>query len=511
MKQIKYKYTRGQYLIAKERLTNPHWRINNLYKVVDKTGNKVTFKLNWAQEDLYRNTWYCNIVLKARQLGMSTYVGLLFLDRCFFNDNMSAGIIAHTREDAEILFRRIKLAYEEMPKELKAIRPAVVESARELKFNNGSSVRVGTSMRSSTLNYLHVSEFGKICAHYPEKAEEIITGSLNTLAPGQFIFIESTAEGAGSYFYDMCQLAQKHQQDQYKLGQLDFKFHFYPWWKEPGYILPQFIQPNPEIQDYFNKLEMEGINLSGAQQAWYIKKYEILGDNIFSEFPSTPQEAFQTGASGLFYGKLLTTCRMEKRIGNVPYDTFAPVHTAWDLGIGVSGYSAIWFFQICGREIHLIDFYQTNGLSLTELIAYVKQKPYVYGEHLMPHDIGVHEFSYGHSRLQVARNLGIEPIIANKDPEKPVLTVVEGVETVKSIFPRCWFDEKKCKEGILALESYRKEWDDRLAKWSDKPVKDTNCHAADAFRMMAVGLRKMSAGPPSVENDMGALIKYWGT
>lgn len=129
--------------------------------------------------------WYCNLILKARQLGISTFVSLLFLDRCLFNSNQHAGIIAHTREDAEQLFRRVKFAYDSLPIEIKALRMANTDKARELQLSNGSTLRVGTSMRSSTLQYLHISEFGKICAKYPDKAREIVTGALNAIAPGQ--------------------------------------------------------------------------------------------------------------------------------------------------------------------------------------------------------------------------------------------------------------------------------------------------------------------------------------
>lgn len=164
--------------------------------------------------------WYCNLILKARQLGIS----LLFLDRCLFNSNQNAGTIAHTKEDAEILFRRVKFAYDSLPVEIKLIRPANTDNARELQLSNGSTLRVGTSMRSSTLQYLHISEFGKICAKYPDKAHEIITGSLNAIAPGQYVFIESTAEGREGYFYEMCKVAQANKDSGKKLSPLDFRF-----------------------------------------------------------------------------------------------------------------------------------------------------------------------------------------------------------------------------------------------------------------------------------------------
>src|SRR5690606_27709129 len=180
--------------MAESGLSDPLWRLNNLYWIIDKSGNKSLFQLNWAQQQLYDDMWYMNLILKARQLGISTFVSLLFLDRCLFNSNQHAGIIAHTREDAEAMFRRVKFAYDSLPAELKAVRQVNTDNARELQLSNGSSLRVGTSMRSSTLQYLHISEFGKICAKFPDKAREIVTGSLNALAPGQYVFIESTAE-----------------------------------------------------------------------------------------------------------------------------------------------------------------------------------------------------------------------------------------------------------------------------------------------------------------------------
>ena len=213
---------------AENRLNNPLWRLNNLYWIIGKSGNKSLFQLNWAQKKLYQDMWYMNLILKARQLGVSTFVCLLFLDRCLFNSNQHAGIIAHTREDAERMFRRVKFAYDCLPAELKDLRSVNTDNARELHLSNGSTLRIGTSMRSSTLQYMHISEFGKICAKFLDKAREIITGSLNAVAPGQYIFIESTAEGREGYFYQICKEAQANQDASKSLSSLDFRFHFFP-------------------------------------------------------------------------------------------------------------------------------------------------------------------------------------------------------------------------------------------------------------------------------------------
>jgi len=195
--------------LQQQRLADPFWRLNNLYKIKDKTGEVITLKVNWAQYALYESMHYLNCILKARQLGMTTIIQIFMLDRCLFNDNQNAGVVAHNKEDAEAFFAdKIKFAYDNLPEDLRKLRRADTNTTRALKFSNGSMIRVGTSMRSGTYQYIHISEFGKMCAKFPDKAAEVITGTLNTVAPGQMVFIESTAEGPFGEFYDMCREAQ---------------------------------------------------------------------------------------------------------------------------------------------------------------------------------------------------------------------------------------------------------------------------------------------------------------
>ena len=166
---------------AAPKYNDQQWRLNNLYYITDSTARKIKFTMNSVQLKLYTFMWYLSLVLKSRQHGITTFFCLYFLDVCLFNSNIHAGIIAHNREDAEAFFRdKIKFAYDNLPDWLKNARETESENARELSFPNGSVIRVGTSMRSTTLQYLHISEFGKLCAKYPEKAREVVTGSLNT-------------------------------------------------------------------------------------------------------------------------------------------------------------------------------------------------------------------------------------------------------------------------------------------------------------------------------------------
>lgn len=483
--------------LAAERLKDPRWRLDNLYWIIDKEGNKTRFKMNWAQRDLFDGLWYCNIILKARQLGISTFVCLLYLDRCLFNGNCSAGIIAHTKEDAEMLFRRVKFAYENLPHELRAIRSVNMDNARELQFNNGSLLRVGTSMRGSTLQYLHISEFGKICSKYPEKAREIVTGSLNAIASGQYVTIESTAEGRSGAFYEMCKQAQAMQDAKTPLTKLDYKFWFFPWWKHAAYgINPDNVPIPQDLRDYFTSLEQnEKIILTAQQRAWYAKKYLTQSLDMKREYPSTPEESFATANEGLYYGALMTRARSEGRIRKVYYEEKVPVFTSWDLGYSDS--TAIWWFQVCGQEIHLLEYHEDSGKSLTYYLKLIKDKPYSYGKHFVPHDAAVTEYSSGVTRVEVARDHGINFTVV------PSVKVIEGIDAVRNMLNRCWFDEEKCAVGIRMLESYKRGWDDRNSCWKNDPVHNEASHGADAFRILALSLQE--ARPSMTKFDLDKL------
>lgn len=219
-------------------LKDRYWRLNNLYYVKNKKGQKVKFQLNWCQEDLYWNMHNLNLVLKARQLGVTTFFAIYFLDMCIWNSNINAAIIADIQVNSkEIFVDKVKFAYDHIHPLVKSIVQAHRDSATEMRFSNGSVFRVSTSLRSGTVQMLHISEFGKICREYPSKAYEIISGALNTVEIGQFITIESTAEGREGPYYEMVKRAQHMQDKGLPLSPLDFKLFFYPWWKEPSYIL----------------------------------------------------------------------------------------------------------------------------------------------------------------------------------------------------------------------------------------------------------------------------------
>jgi hypothetical protein len=149
MADSKYEQLKGQ-------LSDLRWRLNNLYWITDKNGDRIQFQLNWAQESLMNELHFCNVILKARQLGFTTFIQIFMLDQCLFNSNIRAGTIAHRLDDARTIFRdKVQYPYDNLPEALRNARPKLSDSAEELVLSNNSSIRVGTSLRSGTLQYLH--------------------------------------------------------------------------------------------------------------------------------------------------------------------------------------------------------------------------------------------------------------------------------------------------------------------------------------------------------------------
>jgi len=295
------------------RLDDREWRLRNLYFIIDKSGQKVLFAPNWAQEEVLFDFHPLKLVLKCRQIGLTTSECIEELDAALFTPNYRVGITAHNLDEAKDFFEnKIKFAYDNLPEWLRQEKRGRTDTAQKLSFSNGSSIRVSTSLRSGTTQKFHLSEHGKICAKYPEKAKEIKAGSFNTVHVGQKITIESTAEGRGGDFYRLCCEAVKKMDAGKALGPLDFKFFFFPWWREPGYVMdPQYVEISMEMSAYFAELAKVGISLSAKQKAWYAGKAKLLSDAMKSEYPSTWQEAFAYSGNSVFPAKRLEA--MERR------------------------------------------------------------------------------------------------------------------------------------------------------------------------------------------------------
>lgn len=204
------------------------------------------------------------------------------------------------------------------------------------------------------------------------------------------------------------------------------------------------------------------------------------------QFEQEYECSFEAAIVGAYYGRDMAQAERDKRVRTVPWEPSLPVYTAWDLGLDDA--TAIWFAQIVSSEIRLIDYYETNNTPLTEIARVLRNdKPYMYGEHYLPHDAEIRELMTAKSRKESLEALGIRPItIAARQ------NVEEGINAVRQMLPKCLFDENKCALGIKGLKQYRREWDDKLKTFRLKPLHDWTSHGADAFRYLAMCLKPKS-------------------
>ncbi|MCU8646876.1 terminase, partial [Escherichia coli] len=218
-----------QRLFIMTKLSNPWWRLNHLYKIQNEKGELVTFRMRPAQRQLFRSMHNKNIILKARQLGFSTAIDIYLLDQALFIPHLKCGIVAQDKQAASEIFRtKIAVPFDHLPDWLRASFTIVERrsgaSGGYILFGHGSSIQVATSFRSGTVQRLHISEHGKICAKYPAKAKELRTGTLNAVSDECIIFDESTAEGVGGDFYEMSNRAQEITASGLALTPQDYKF-----------------------------------------------------------------------------------------------------------------------------------------------------------------------------------------------------------------------------------------------------------------------------------------------
>jgi hypothetical protein len=485
--------------------------MNNLYWIKDEDGNKVKFKFNSRQEILWQEMWYRDLVLKSRQHGITTFFCVLFLDACLFHPDTNAAVIAHLKNETTKIFEeKVRYPYDNLPDEIKNLIPADTQTKNELRFVNGSVFYIALSARSGTLQYLLISEFGKICATRPDRAKEIVTGSLPTVHQNGVAVIESTAEGREGYFYDYSMGGLGKQRAEATLSRLDYKFFFFGWHSDPKNRLnPDGVLIPERLQRYFQQLAREhGIHLDEGQKAWYAKTEEMLQENMQREHPSYPEEAFQAALQGTFYGRQMHKARSEKRITKVPHDPAALVDTWFD--IGYDDDMAIWFVQFVGREIHVIEYYAMSGEGLDHYVQFLRQRKdeggYLYNNHWAPHDVEKHELG-AHEGPKTIRQNAAE--LGLKFKVVPRSGVQDGIENVRLILPLCWFDAQKCEEGIKALENYKREWNDRHGCFTSLPVHNWASHGADSFRTGAnavrMGAQRMTGRHRMTQQDVREL------
>lgn len=482
-------------------LADPEWRLANLYHILVKTrkpkagedptlvpGKKMLFSMNKAQKRFMSRIWHRNVVLKARQVGITTLICILWLDHALFVPDQRCGIVAQDDGAAKAIFRdKVKYAYDQLPDVIRKRFPLARDSADELLFkHNNSSVRVATSMRSGTIDRLHVSEMGKIAAMYPIKAAEVITGSIPAVPDDGIVVVESTAEGREGPFFEMVETAQKLVAEKIKLTIKDYRLHFTSWWQHDEYRMdPAGVHVSDKDHDYFDKVESgNSTKIDLGQRAWYVKTRDatLQGSDpkMWQEYPSTTEEAFQVSGDGHYYAKDMLALRKRGGLREVPV-LDVPVNTFWD--IGRSDGCAIWFHQSINGEDRFIDYDEAHNESLLFYVRMLNERGYLFNKHFLPHDAS-------HKRLSDTNQSTEEMLNAlsvHNTVIVPVITqLINGIEQVRKHLKGAYIDRERCAKGIHALDGYQKKWNQTDQRYVDEPNKRNGCsEGADALRQWA--------------------------
>lgn len=487
-----------------ECLKHKNWRLNNLYYVKNKQGQIVPFKLNSMQLKIVNCPHNRAIILKTRQIGVSTLKIIDSIDDALFMPNRTNGVMAQGLDEAAEMLEKARLAWNMLNVSVKRylglvyqnqgfkmekensdsyngpILTLATDNTTEFGFSNGSKLMVRTSFRSGTLQMLHVSELGKISAKDPKKAYELKTGTFQAIGDNRRVTVESTAEGKSGYFYELWNNAEAMLLSKQEFSCLDFYPIFIGWTEDPDCVL---YTPKPiteENEKYFKSIEDKlQMKLRNEQKWFYINKLAELGDHITQEYPATPEEAFRAARDGFIYGHSMTSLRNRNGIVSNLYDPNLPVFAAMDLGM--RDLFVFVFWQQYEGENRIIAEYANKDMGIDHYVDYLFRTNYKFKRIFGPHDLQKRDLMYqqGQTRQKILADKGVHVDIL------PNIPVEDGIQAVKSML-QCTLIDSKCEYLISCLDNYSRSWDESLGNWRKEPIHNRYSHGADALRYMAI-------------------------
>jgi len=199
-----------------------------------------------------------------------------------------------------------------------------------------------------------------------------------------------------------------------------------------------------------------------------------------SKFRQEFECSFDAPIEGSYYGEMLNELEEKKHMQEIPREELSRTFTAWDLGMGDS--TSIWVAQLVGTEVRLIDYYENHGVGLDHYVKWIKDNDYSKAEHILPHDVRVRELGTGKSRLEMLEDSGLEVKIT------PRMGLDDGIQAVRRLLPRCWFNVPKVQNGLNCLRNYRRDYDEKRKIFYERPLHDWSSHGSDSFRYLALGL-----------------------
>ena len=404
------------------RLLDKEWRISHLYKIKNKDKQLVRFQRNRAQIEFNKNKHTRNIILKSRQLGFTTEEVVDALDDVLFTRNFDSLFIAQDLDTAKDIFNnKIDLAWENFP--LKDYYLVDRNSARQLKFGFGngqfSSILVDSSGRSGTYQRLHITEFARLCKTFPDRAREVLEGSIPAIPTNGRVDIESTADGSEGKFYDM--FWEAWEREGKELHPTEFKAHFYNWTYDEE--IKKIVNPIKGLPNEFIDYQKQH-GLSDYEITFYYLKWLSLNKDwqaLRKEYPTTPFEAFESSGTKLFDAikiSLMGTQQGEQQGDWIFYEQ--PVlgnryAMGCDVAEGVgqdSSTAVIWNFTPIKPRV--VADYKNNKIA-PDLFAFEIKNG---GEKYQNALVAVERNNHGHATLSKLREIYPERQIFKDDKDK---------------------------------------------------------------------------------------------
>lgn len=480
------------------RLHSKLFRLNNIYSIVDKEKNLVTYKMNYVQHLLHANKLRYNrvIVLKSRQTGITTYSIIDSIDDILTNTLYKAGIIANNLYSAKRILDTAKGI-------VSRINPSIYEmfntkyirnNREEIAFSNDSNLSVSVKFRSATLHRLHISELGPLSDSDPLLADEVLKGSMNAIHSSRPVIIESTATGDNLF---KRQFMTYYNMKEEERTELDMYSMFISWLDDDtANLYKGKLTQTDDQKAYFSALEHKlGREIPDSKRRFWIAKYRSMDDKagIYQEYPSTPDEAFTSSHSSTYYNYyFMKYVENNHRIVGDLYNPDYPVYFSMD--IGVSDCTVIMFYQYYDGFFRLINNYRNNGYALNHYIDVIKLYYPAIHTAFLPHD-------------SVARDKTTLQSIDSMVGEHYNVIVLErgkvedGREHVRRALSRMYIDSK-CEYAISCFRNYSQKIDKKTGRGAGKHKRDDYTDGADAIRYMVQSERFLSDKPiKTIEED----------
>lgn len=467
------------------KLADPFWRMTSgeLYKIApaDESGLQPFIPRPEQVEVIRAMLSHKRILIpKARRLGMSTVLGIFCADCLLFKSNWQGSLVDQTQFDASKKLDRIVLiALENLPDWLASRVTMPKSNNRQITVNvegsGESSFTAGMDARGGSNNLLWVSEWGVIQQTDPKRSAKIRSGGLPSARHGTIVIETTWHGGRGGDVWDLMEpwLTKKAN---------NWKVMFNPWWVDPRNV-DEVTEITPEAERYFAKiadrLKEERITLTDAQRRWWSREKAEQGIWMARENPTFMDEMWTAPVDGAIYAESISRAHATRRVEPMPVDGSALVDTAWDLGAPKN--TVVWYFQVVGREIRVIDCDRGDLGTLAQRAAHMKAKGYAFGRHFFPHDVETKERTGATMISEVAKHFPATSLVTVPRTSNVWL----GINHLLELFPSLAFRQPHTASGLEALACYRTRREGEGAASVNEPVHDWASHVADALRTMA--------------------------